>query len=152
MALVKADGGICAGSMGAAFRLWGRRTAAAHGTEGTDAGAAMKGSARTGTKDGRGNGQKNKDMKAQELKDMIKGAPWQKVFDFVKVMNDKGVASRDDLSRFFVGAKKTPPRYGSRLIMAKSPFLIFYKCISFKLGNNFIFHAHLQTYPKALAV
>lgn len=29
-------------------------------------------------------------MKAQELKDMIKGAPWEKVFDFVKVMNDKG--------------------------------------------------------------
>ena len=28
-------------------------------------------------------------MKAQELKDMIKGAPWNKVFDFVKVMNDK---------------------------------------------------------------
>lgn len=28
-------------------------------------------------------------MKAQELKDMIKGAPWEKVFDFVKVMNDK---------------------------------------------------------------
>ncbi len=46
---MKADGGIRAGSMGAAFRLWGRRTAAAHGTEGTDAGAAMKGSARTGT-------------------------------------------------------------------------------------------------------
>lgn len=151
---MKADGGIRAGSMGAAFRLWGRRTAAAHGTEGTDAGAAMKGSARTGTKDGKGKRTKNKDMKAQELKDMIKGAPWQKVFDFVKVMNDKGVASRDDLSRFccFNNIRKAAPDMGSRLIMAKSPFLIFYKCISFKLGNNFIFHAHLQTYPKALAV
>lgn len=28
-------------------------------------------------------------MKAQELKDLIKGAPWEKVFDFVKVMNEK---------------------------------------------------------------
>lgn len=53
MALVKAEGGIRAGSMGAAFHLWGRRTAAAHGTEGTDAGAAMKGRTRTGTKDGK---------------------------------------------------------------------------------------------------
>lgn len=28
-------------------------------------------------------------MKAQELKDMINGAPWEKVFDFVRVMNEK---------------------------------------------------------------